>query len=100
METTLVIGLEVEFIALNEGIFPVPLAAKPIAEFEFVQLNVAVFGLAVTFVSATAFPAHTVIFEGATMVGSGLTITLPLLVLVHPAEEVAVNETKYVPGEG
>ena len=35
-----VIGEVVAFVAMNEGIFPVPLAARPIAVLLFVQVNV------------------------------------------------------------
>ena len=33
-----VIGAELLFVAVNEGIFPVPVAAKPMAGFELIQL--------------------------------------------------------------
>jgi hypothetical protein len=32
-----IIGLELVFVGVNEGMFPVPRAAKPIAGWEFVQ---------------------------------------------------------------
>jgi hypothetical protein len=35
-----VIGEVVAFVAVNEGIFPAPLAARPIAVLLFVQVNV------------------------------------------------------------
>jgi hypothetical protein len=36
-----VMGAAPALVAVNAGVFPVPLAASPIAAFEFVQSNVA-----------------------------------------------------------
>lgn len=63
-----------EFDAVNPGIFPVPLAASPMAAFEFVQVNVAPEGLLVSVAEATAEPLQAVKLAGAETVG-GLVIS-------------------------
>jgi hypothetical protein len=70
----LVIGLPVAFVAVNEGVFPVPLAATPIAVLEFVHAKVAPVTGLVYADAATVVPAHAVMFAGTTTVGVGLTV--------------------------
>jgi hypothetical protein len=60
--------------ARYEGMTPVPLAAKPMAIFVFVQLNVS-FGLTLLVKAAGEIeaPGQTVILDSATRTGVGLT---------------------------
>ena len=51
-----VIGAKVLFIAVNAGTLPLPLAASPIAGFEFVQLKVAPGGVLLKMLSGTVTP--------------------------------------------
>lgn len=44
------------FMAVNEGIFPVPLAANPILDVELVQLKVAPLGTLIKLLAATMLP--------------------------------------------
>ena len=55
-------------------ISPVPLASKPIAVFEFVQLNVG-FGVPENN-TANTVPPQAVWFDGGVMVGVGLTVMI------------------------
>jgi len=52
------------FVAVKEGTFPEPLTAKPIAELEFVQVNVAPVGVLTKLVAATLLPLTTSKFAG------------------------------------
>ena len=57
------------FVAVNEGIFPEPLAAKPIAALEFVQVKVPPAGVLTKFVAVTATLLSTIMFDGTVTVG-------------------------------
>jgi hypothetical protein len=57
-----VIGTAVLFIAVKDGIFPLPEAAKPIAEILFVQVYP--FAVPEKLMLETADPLHTVILSG------------------------------------
>jgi hypothetical protein len=57
-------------VAVNEGISPEPLAAKPIDVLEFVQVKVAPVGVLAKFVAATEIPLTTEIFVGTVTVGT------------------------------
>jgi hypothetical protein len=69
-----VIGDEVALVAVNEGVFPVPLAARPIAVLLFVHAKVAPVTGLVNADAATEPPLHTVILAGTTTVGVGLIV--------------------------
>ena len=56
----LVIGVDPAFKAVNDGIFPVPEAAKPIEGVEFVQLNVPPAGILAKLLAVVEVPAQTV----------------------------------------
>ena len=51
-----VIGFDVVFIAVKTGVFPEPLAAKPIAVLLFVQINVPPAGVLVKLLVGTVAP--------------------------------------------
>ena len=53
-----VMGLLVLLVAVNDGVFPVPDAASPIAGLELVQLNVAPDGVLVNADAGMIVPAH------------------------------------------
>lgn len=72
------------FVAVNEGIFPVPVDAIPIAVLELVQSNVAPEGVLVKTVAAIVPLLQTVIFAGTVTVGTGFTVTVETAVPEHP----------------
>ena len=69
-----VIGLVPVLVAVNAGVFPVPLAAKPMVVLEFVHAKVAPAGVEAKAEAATAPPLQTVMFAGAVMDGFGFTV--------------------------
>jgi len=69
-----VIGTDPVLIALNPAIFPVPLAARPMAVFEFVQAKAVPETELVKPMAATAAPLQTVKSAGTLAVGIGLTV--------------------------
>ncbi len=69
-----VIKALVLLIAVNEGIFPLPVDANPIEASELVQANVAPAGVLVKLVAATEALLQTVMFAGTATVGVGLTV--------------------------
>ena len=74
-----VIGAVVALVAVNE-ISPVPLAPRPIAVFEFVQLYT-VPGTAPVKVAVVTVPTQTVWFGCAFTVGVGLTVIVKVFEL-------------------
>jgi hypothetical protein len=79
-----VIGASVVLVAVNAGTVPVPLAPRPIAVLEFVQLKIAPAGVLVKDVAGMSVPAQTDTGAGAVIVGTGFTVTVPVAVPVHP----------------
>lgn len=79
-----VIGTAPVFVAVNPEIFPVPLAANPIAVFEFDQANVPPNGVLTKLVEEINPLLQTVIFPGLFTVGIGFTVTAIVAVPVHP----------------
>lgn len=71
-----VIGNKVALVAVKLPIFPEPLAARPMAVFEFIQVYVAPAGLLVNVVAATVAFAQRVMLAGTVTVGNGLTVTV------------------------
>lgn len=67
------IGLVPELDAVNAAISPDPLADKPIAVLELVQVNVPPVGVLVKFDAGTFPLLHIVIFAGTVTVGVGFT---------------------------
>ena len=61
-------------VAVNEAIFPDPLAAKPIAVLEFVQVNVPPAGVLTKVVAAIEPLLQTAMFAGTATVGVGFTV--------------------------
>lgn len=82
------------FIALNEGTFPVPLAARPMVVFEFVQAYVAPTGVLVNADAGTLFPLHTVVLVGTVTIGFAFTITDCEVLSTQPEADVAVSDTR------
>ena len=64
-----IIALVPVFVAVNDGTFPVPLATKPIAVLEFVQVNEPPAGELTKFVVATTVVLFMVLFAGTVTVG-------------------------------
>jgi hypothetical protein len=63
-----------EFVAVNEGISPVPLAARPIAVFEFAQVKVVPVMEPVNAVPGIVAPLHAEISAGTVTAGEGFTV--------------------------
>ena len=74
------IGALVLLIAVKLGILPEPLAAKPIADALFVQLNTVPTTAPLKFTAVVADPLQTNWLAGATTVGVGLTVTVAVIV--------------------
>ncbi len=62
------------FVAENEGVFPVPLAARPIEGVEFVQVKVVPDVVLVNAEAATVVALQTIIFVGTITTGIGLIV--------------------------
>ena len=88
-----VIGAAVPFVAVNDGISPEPVAAIPIAVFEFVHVNVPPAGILLKFVAGTVPLLHTITFAGTVTVGIGFTVTVTVF---EPVQPDAVPVTVYV----
>ena len=74
-------GQWLHWLAVNEAIFPVPLAARPMLVVLFVQLYTIVppiVGL-VKFTAAVAAPLHTTWLDTEVMVAVGLTVIVNVL---------------------
>ena len=71
-----VTGNKVLFVAINEGIFPTPVAAKPIDGAEFVQLNTVVPPVAVVlkFIALVDAPLHKTWLVTAFTIADGFTV--------------------------
>jgi len=67
-------GNEVLFIPVKEGVFPVPLAARPIAVLEFVHAKVVPGVVLVKLEAGIVTPLQTVMIAGTTTTGAGLTV--------------------------
>ncbi len=68
-----VIGVEPLFVAVKEGIFPVPLDANPILVLEFVHVGLPPAGTVVKGIAGTVLFLHTDIFAGTFTVAFGFT---------------------------
>ena len=66
--------IAVLLVAVNAGVFPVPLAARPIDASELVQSNVVPGVVLVKFEATIVAPLQTIISEGTTTTGVGLTV--------------------------
>ena len=69
-----VTGSAVLFVPVNEGVFPVPLAASPILASEFVQAKVVPNVVLVKAEAAPVAALQTVMFAGTTTTGVGFTV--------------------------
>lgn len=88
----LVIGLEVELIAVKERGFVCPFVLRPIAVFELVHEKDAPGRLLVNVEAVTVVPAHSVIFTGVFTTGNWLTEIETTVVLIQPSALVPVIE--------
>jgi len=70
-------------MAVNDGTFPVPLAGKPMAGLELVQLNVTPPGVVMKLVIGTIPPSFTIVSVRTVKVGIGLTSTVNVVVVPH-----------------
>ena len=69
-----VTGFAVLFVPVNDGVFPIPLAASPIEGVEFVHAKVVPGVVLVKAPAATNAPLQTTTFAGTTTTGVGLTV--------------------------
>ncbi len=79
-----IMGLAVLFMAVNEGIFPEPVALRPIPGVEFVQL----YPVPVPFkvMAVETEPLQRTTFDGAVTEGVGLTVILKIV--VEPLQDI------------
>lgn len=74
------IGAFVEFVAMNDGMFPVPLAdARPIAVLLFVQLNTVPATVPLKLIAAVGEPLQTTWLATALTVGVGFTVIVNVI---------------------
>ena len=73
-----VIGALVVFVAVNDGIFPLPLAAKPMEVLLFVQLNPVPLTAPEKFIALVVALLHKDWLAGCTTLGVGLTAIVKL----------------------
>jgi hypothetical protein len=92
------IGLNPTFVAVYPGIFPEPLAPKPMAVLEFTQLKLVAVTPLVKVVAGTVTPLQYVAFGTALTVGIGLTVILKLAGV--PTQELADGVTVTIPVTG
>jgi hypothetical protein len=71
-----VIGPELALVAVNDGMFPDPLAARPMAVLLFVQVNVVPLTGPDKVVAVTLAPLQCVWFDTFDTVGVGFTVIL------------------------
>jgi hypothetical protein len=69
-----VIGVLPVLVALNDVIFPVPLAASPMAVLVLVQVYVTPVRELLKLIAPVAVPAHNTMFAGTTTSGAGLIV--------------------------
>ena len=72
--TVAVTGLGVILVPVKAGMFPVPLAARPILTSEFVHAKIVPGEVLVGTPSITFAPLQTVTFEGTTTIGVGFIV--------------------------
>lgn len=81
-------GDVVGLVAVKAGMFPEPLAAKPIAVLEFVHVNVAPVGELVKTADGIKDPGQATILEGTIATGVGFTTTTAVEDVTVPHEFV------------
>ena len=92
-------GEVVGLMAVNDGMFPMPLAPRPIVVLLFVQVKI-VLAIVPAKVTAAVFePLHTVRFAGCVTCGVGLTVIVKLVV-APPAQPAALVDTIIVATTG
>ena len=77
--------------ATKAGVFPEPLAPKPMTVFEFVQAKEAPGGVLIKFETGTVAPAHTAMLAGVDIAGFGFTVTVAVAVSVQLLASVTVT---------
>ena len=78
-------------VAVNDGTWPFPLAARPMAGLEFVHVNVAPAGELVKVVAAILAPGHTLMAAGTLKIGTGLTVTTAAFEVTDPHELLTIT---------
>ena len=78
------IAAAVAFVAVKAGMFPVPLAPRPIAVLLFVQVKVVPVTGPDSVVTGTAVPAQWLCAGTAVTDGTGLIVTLTGFMSTHP----------------
>jgi hypothetical protein len=89
-----VIGLFVRLTVVNEGISPVPLAARPIEALSLVQLKPVPFTTLVKLIVLVAAPLHSVWLAGCNTLAVGFTVIVKLCVM--PVQLFADGKTLIV----
>ena len=89
-------GLSVALVAVKLGKLPVPLAAKPMAGLELVQVKVVPATLLANAGNESTEPAQAELFEMGVTTGIGLLGTLTVAEVSHKL--ASVTFTVYVPG--
>ncbi len=82
-------------VAVNDGVFPFPLAGKPIAGLLLVQVKVAPAGVLIKLEAATVAPLHTDALAGTVVVGVGNTEWLNATCV--PGQPFKVGVTRTMP---
>jgi len=96
ISTVLVIGVVVVFVAVKEGVLPVPLAdPKPTAVLLFVHANVDPEGVVEKTDAATASPLHFIRSSGSAITGVGFIVIVN--VFAGPEQPFNVGVTETVP---
>ena len=88
------IGALVEFVAVNDEIFPLPFAARPIAVLLFVQKYVVPATVPLNVTAVLELPLHKTCEVGVLAVGVGLIVAIT--VKVEPEHDPIVGVTVYV----
>jgi len=77
--------------AVNAGILPFPLAARPISGFELLQLIVAPGGVLLKLLDGTVDPSQKIWLAGTLIIGRGLTVRLKFFEILTQELTVAVT---------
>jgi len=86
-------ALVVPLTAVKDGTLPDPLAASPIAVFEFDHVKLAPVGELLNVVIGITVPGHTTELDGTVAMGKGLTVTTAALEVTDP--QLLVITTSY-----
>jgi hypothetical protein len=93
-----VTGALVALVAINDGISPVPFAAKPIEVLSLVQIKLVALTAPVKFTALVADPVHKAWLAGCTTLGVGFTVSVKNRAM--PGQPFAVGVTVIKPVAG